>query len=150
MNIQIIPYELDHYPEVFQMMLSLYEDSIQQQQMSEDKIKKTLNIIPSHPQLGKILLFSYKTKIIGYALLINYWSNEYGGNILYVDELFVKSNYRSLGIGSQFFNYLNEHVDNDTVALCLETSPKNKKAQKFYEKNNFEIYENIFYFKELN
>lgn len=150
MNIKIIPYELNHYTEVFQMMLSLYEDSIQQQQMSEDKIKKTLNIIPSHPQLGKILLFSIESKLVGYALLINYWSNEYGGNILYVDELFVKSDYRSLGIGSTFFKYLEQHVDKHTVALCLETSPKNTKAQLFYEKNNFEIYENIFYFKELN
>lgn len=150
MTIKIIPYELTHYQEVFQMMTHLYIDSIQQQEMSEDKIKKTLNIIPTHPQLGKILLFSSSGEIVGYALLINYWSNEYGGNILYVDELFVKANYRSLGIGSTFFNYLEQHVDKHTVALCLETSPHNKKAQAFYEKNNFKIYENIFYFKELN
>lgn len=150
MNFEIIIYSQTYYDELLRMMLKLYEDSIQQQSMSLDKIQKTLNTIPTHPQLGKILLFKQQTTIIGYTLLINYWSNEYGGNILYIDELFVKESYRSKGIGTLFFKHLEKHVDNDTVALCLETTPQNKKAQLFYEKNNFSIYENIFYFKELN
>lgn len=150
MNFEIIDYQPVYKNEVLHMMLALYEDSIQQQQMSPEKIQKTLSIIPSHPQIGKILLFKQQGILIGYALLINYWSNEYGGNILYIDELYVKSDYRSLGIGSAFFSYIEKHVDNSTVALCLETTPQNKKAQSFYKKNKFEIYENIFYFKELN
>lgn len=149
MNFEIIDYQPVYKDDVFHMMLALYEDSIQQQQMSPEKIKKTLSVIPNHPQMGKILLFKHQDTLLGYALLINYWSNEYGGNILYIDELFVKSDYRSLGIGSSFFSYLEKDVDKETVALCLETTPQNKKAQTFYEKNKFEIYENIFYFKEL-
>lgn len=65
---------------------------------------------------------------IGYARLINYWSNEYGGNILYIDELYVKSDYRSLGIQSTLFSYIEQHVNNNTVALCLKTFSQNKKA----------------------
>lgn len=43
---------------------------------------------------------------------------------------------------------VSELEQNDTI--CLETIWQNKKAQLFYEKNNFSIYENIFYFKKLN
>ena len=65
--------------------------------------------------------------------------------MVYVDELFVKESYRSKWISTKFFKYLEQ---NDTI--CLETIWQNKKAQRFYEKNNFSIYENIFYFKKLN
>lgn len=131
MNFEIIDYQPVYKDDVFHMMFALYEDSIQQQQMSPQKINKTLSIIPNNPQMRKILLF-------------NYWSKEYGGNIRYIDELFVKSDYRSLGIGSTFFSYLEKHVDNTTVALCLETTPQNKKAQAFYEKINLK-YMRIFF-----
>ncbi len=126
MNFEIIDYQPVYKSEVIHMMLALYEDSIQQQQMSFEKIQKTLSIIPNHPQLGKILLFKQNKKLLGYALLINYWSNEYGGNILYIDELYLKPDYRRLGIGSFFFSYIEKHVDNNTVAFCLETTPQNK------------------------
>ena len=78
-NFKIIPYIQSNYNELLHMMIKLYKDKIQQQSIS----------------LDKILLFKQHRKIIGYALLINYWSNEYGGDIVYVDELFVKESYRS-------------------------------------------------------
>ena len=78
-NFKIIPYIQSNYNELLHMMIKLYKDKIQQQSIS----------------LDKILLFKQHRNIIGYALLINYWSNEYGGDIVYVDELFVKESYRS-------------------------------------------------------
>lgn len=62
MNFEIIDYQPVYKSEVIHMMLALYEDSIQQQQMSFEKIQKTLSIIPNHPQLGKILLFKQNKK----------------------------------------------------------------------------------------
>lgn len=67
MNFEIINYQPVYKNEVLHMMLALYEDSIQQQQMSPEKIQKTLSIMPSHPQIGKILLFKQQGILIGYA-----------------------------------------------------------------------------------
>lgn len=94
-NFKIIPYIQSNYNELLHMMIKLYKDKIQQQSISLDKIQKNIKHYPIRLQLDKILLFKQHRKIIGYALLINYWSNEYGGDIVYVDELFVKESYRS-------------------------------------------------------
>jgi hypothetical protein len=44
--------------------------------------------------------------LLGYALLIPYWSNEFGGVLLFVDELFVLREVRNRGIGHSFFRFL--------------------------------------------
>ncbi len=34
-------------------------------------------------------MFHEGVQLVGYAILIPYWSNEFGGNLLFIDELFV-------------------------------------------------------------
>lgn len=70
MNFEIIDYRLVYKHNIVHMMFALYEDSIQQQQMSPEKIQKTLSVIPHHSQIGKILLFKHQDNLLGYALLI--------------------------------------------------------------------------------
>jgi ribosomal protein S18 acetylase RimI-like enzyme len=75
--------------------------------------------------------------LLGYALLIPYWSNEFGGVLLFVDELFVLREVRNRGIGHSFFRFLTPDRPFDAVALGLEVSPHNAKARRLYESLGF-------------
>ena len=77
-----------------------------------------------------------------YALLIPYWSNEFGGTIVHVDEMFVAPALRNRGIGRNFFRYLDETRPFDAVALALEVSPTNAGARRLYESLGFTLREN--------
>ena len=49
----------------------------------------------------------------------------------------MKPNYRSSGVGTQFFAYLEANPENDSVAFMLETVMNNENAIRFYKKMGF-------------
>lgn len=82
-----------------------------------------------------IYMLRRDNKNIGYALLVFFWSNEYGGNILTVDELFVKADFRGQGIGTDFFSFIDK-LENK-AAIRLETTPGNLRALEYYKRMGF-------------
>ena len=55
----------------------------------------TIRTLLTEPSRGLIVCFLYRDGPVGYALLIPYWSNEFGGTLLFIDELFVIPQARS-------------------------------------------------------
>ncbi|MCX6665026.1 MAG: GNAT family N-acetyltransferase [Euryarchaeota archaeon] len=119
------------------LMNEFYTEDIYVKNITTEKIKKTFHELKLHPEKGDIFVAEDDAKIIGYALLINYWSNEFGGNILYIDELFIQPAYRGKGIGTKIINYIIEQKINAPVAIQLEVTKQNKKGIKFYKKFGF-------------
>jgi ribosomal protein S18 acetylase RimI-like enzyme len=78
------------------------------------------------------------------------WSNEYGGNIINIDELYIEKKYRSKGIGTDFIKYLVSSNLNTSVAIQLEVLSTNNKARKFYEKIGFLKSQNDYYFLDFS
>ncbi len=72
----------------------------------------------------------------GYALLIKTWSQEAGGPVVWIDELFLLPAYRSRGLGTEFFRYLEQHVP--AAAYRLEVEPENERARALYARLGFE------------
>ena len=85
------------------------------------------------------MLIETDNKIFGYCLLIYYWSNEYGGNILHIDELYLKPEFRGKHIGTDFVLYLLESKFATCKAIELETMPSNERAREFFRKLGFEL-----------
>ncbi len=78
----------------------------------------------------------------GYALLIPYWSNEYGGFLVYVDELYVVAEARCQGVGRGLFPWLRSERPFGAVGILLEVSPQNHRARRLYELLGFTDREN--------
>ena len=105
--------------------------------MSVQKIQSTFDSLTKYPDRGSIVVFEYEKEVVGYALLINFWSNEFGGNILNIDELYIKKEWRSQGVGTGFIKYLMSSKPAGAIALQLEVTPGNHKARKLYTKLGF-------------
>lgn len=110
--------------------------------MTEEKIKRTFEVLSKDPTRGTIIVIEHGDEIIGYAILINFWSNEFGGNIVNVDELYIKEEFRSQGIGTEFIKHVADTKFSNAVALQLEVTPDNDRAYKLYEKLGFKKHEN--------
>jgi GNAT superfamily N-acetyltransferase len=128
--------QIDFYKKMCQ---ALYNDGATQHPMNPEHINRTLLAFETQPYLGEIILFWGEENIVGYASLSNFWSNEWGGNILHIDELFVEENHRGKGITHTFFEWLDQHYKQKNLAqaYALEVSPQNPNAQKLYEKLGF-------------
>ena len=66
----------------------------------------------------------------GYALLSKTFSQEAGGRVVWLEELFVLPEYRGRGIGRAFFAYLHEHIP--AARYRLEAEPENAGALRLY------------------
>lgn len=127
---------------VSQLIESLYNEDPGIKLMTEDKIRNTFDKLRLTPELGTILVIETDNNIAGYSILINFWSNEFGGNILFIDELYIKKEFRGQGIGTNFIKHLKDTKYNNAVALQLHVTPNNPGARKLYESLGFHRHKN--------
>jgi ribosomal protein S18 acetylase RimI-like enzyme len=143
-------YRTDDFEALVEMVLGLYsKDSSKHTRMTEAKVALTVERLTAENNPGRLYIFEKAGATVGYCILNRFWSNEFSGNILYVDELFVSSAHRGSGMGEQFFRFIETNPENDFVAFMLETTPDNEKAINFYQRIGFETHHNHMMFKYL-
>lgn len=134
---------------VARLIKRLYRDDPGEKTMVQKKIYNTFDLFSEHPDFGEIMVFEHENKLVGYAILINYLSNEYGGIVTVIDELFVQKKSRGKGIGTNFINYLVQSKFGNSVAIQLEVSPHNNRARALYERLGFKLSPNHTFNLEL-
>ena len=122
---------------VLSMMQALYAEDEPASEADFRRFPATIDLVLREPGRGRIILFRESGSLVGYALLIPYWSNEFGGTLLFVDELYVNPEARSRGIGRRFFELLSNEPPFAAVAIALEVSPRNTRARALYESLGF-------------
>ena len=123
--------------DVLRMMQGLYAEDDPGTGVDVSRFPLTIVRLLTDPTLGRIVLFKKGDAVCGYAILIPYWSNEFGGNLVFVDELFVDQAFRGQGIARSFLAFLAEQRPFRAVALALEVSPRNERARSLYESLGF-------------
>ncbi|MBC7485491.1 MAG: GNAT family N-acetyltransferase [Cytophagaceae bacterium] len=136
--------------QVEDMILNLYSNDGKETNdyMSRKKIRPTLDRALTHPDSLRVEVFKEQQQIIGYALLYSFWSNEYGGMVLTLDELYVAPLFRSRGISSTYIDKLQDQKSS-YVLLALEVMPGNEKAKSLYTRLGFEENRRMFMNKKV-
>lgn len=142
MNIKYRQFRPSDGEVVAELIQDLYQQDPSDRPMLPQKITATFDSLTSHPDRGCILVIEHENEIAGYSIIINFWSNEFGGNVSFIDELYIKKEFRAKGIGTDFIKYLAENKFGNAVALRLEVTPQNKKARKLYESIGFKLHKN--------
>ena len=101
----------------------------------EENIYKTFDELMNSETYAQCYIFEKDEKKVGYALLAKTFSQEAGGEVLWIDEIYIAPEYRSQGIGSEFFEYLKSNYD--VARLRLEFCPSNQKAIEMYKCHGF-------------
>ena len=55
---------------------------------------------------SKLFMIEFNKEIVGYGNIALTYSIEAGGNVVLLEELFIKPNYRNLGIGKEYFSFI--------------------------------------------
>jgi len=126
-----------HELQVLGMMRELYADEGPASNADPGKFPSTIDRLLAEPSRGRVVLFMQDDLVCGYGLLIPYWSNEFGGILLFVDELVVEKEFRRQGIARAFFAFVERERPFDAVALALEVVPENSRARALYESMGF-------------
>jgi len=123
--------------EVIEMMKALYAEDPFAPHARHDQFPRTLHHLLAYPAAGRVVLFLEQNAIRGYALLIPFWSNEFGGNVVVIDEIYVQPASRNRGIARAFFTFVADEKPFNAIALGLEVSPDNHAASRLYTSLGF-------------
>ena len=144
MDVKFRPFNHNDSSELREMIFSLYSEDPDGGKVKEENISGTIRELTANSHKGTITIFETEGEVIGYAILIFFWSNEYGGDILHIDEIYVKPSWRGKGIASDFINGYMDKVK----AIWLEVIPTNEKAMRFYKKLGFKETKNTWLIKK--
>ena len=74
-------------------------------------------------------------KIIGYAVTAKSYATEFGGECIWLEDIFIKEKYRGRGVGSKFIRHVKK-IYPDKI-LRLESEADNVPALKIYKQFGF-------------
>jgi ribosomal protein S18 acetylase RimI-like enzyme len=131
---------------VVALCLALYTEDPSIVPVGEAKVRRTLALFRARPDRGLVAVLEVDGSTAGYALLVPWWSNELGGEVCLVDELYVAPEARGRGLATELLRTLaggTGPFPNRFVALQLEVTPGNHRARALYERLGFEPMRNL-------
>lgn len=96
---------------------------------------------------AEAFIFEQETEIAGYGLIAKTYSQEAGGTVIWIEEIYIKEKFRNKGLGSEFINYVKENIP--AKRYRLETEPENLKAQELYKRQGFKHLEYVNYYLDI-
>ena len=105
----------------------------------EAEVRAALTRLLDDESLGRVWLIESAGAAAGYLVLTFGYSLEFRGRDAFVDELFVGSQFRGLGLGRRALEFAEEACRSLGIrALHLEVERSNVWAQSLYRKAGFE------------
>jgi len=122
------------------MSMALYGDAAAEIGITASQVHATLDRFRAEPLRGRALVLDSRGTLAGFSLLASFWSNELGGEVCVIDELYLKEEWRGCGHATSLIEALK--TDRSLwplppVAFELEVSPKNPDARRLYERLGF-------------
>lgn len=90
---------------------------------------------------GFVLGYMFETdgKPSGYAIVSLKFETEVGGIAAWIEELFVEEEFRSNGIGKEFFEFLKKELSGRIKRIRLEVGEENLGAIRLYKNLGFDF-----------
>ena len=137
MNYTIRPMLRDDAPYVIDMMRVFYASPAVLSNGSEEIFRNDVeNCVNDSPYLEGYIIEDGQ-KILGYGMIAKSFSTEFGKPCMWIEDLYLKDDYRGMGLGSKFLNFIAEKYPD--AILRLEVEEENERAIKTYRKCGFEV-----------
>ena len=92
------------------------------------------NCLNNSPYLEGFV-FIAENKVIGYGMLAKSFSTEFGGECIWIEDIYLEEEFRGQGRGSKFIQYVKEKYF-DKI-LRIEAERDNERALETYKKQGF-------------
>ena len=124
-------------PQILEMMRVFYASDAVFTNGSEEIFQADItNCVNDSPYLEGYV-FEDGDTIQGYAMLAKSFSTEFGKPCMWIEDIYLKDEYRGLGIGSRFLKFIESKYPE--AILRLEVEEDNHRALHVYQKCGFEV-----------
>lgn len=119
-----------------EMVNEFYNSEAVLHSVDENNFINTFSELIKSDVYTECFIIEYHDKIVGYTLVSKTYSQESGGMVLLIEEIYINEKFRSKGIGKEIFDFLKTRYSSYS-RVRLEVEISNKKAIKLYEKLGF-------------
>jgi ribosomal protein S18 acetylase RimI-like enzyme len=127
------------FEEVLSMMLAFYASDALLVHPSETVLRKTLSDAMADGPYLRGYGFEEDGVLAGYGMVAMSYSTEVGGLCAWIEDIYIRPQYRGKGYGTGFLKFVKEQYENRVVRIRLEAEPENETAMAVYRKAGFEI-----------
>ena len=103
----------------------------------DDSICRTFSEIMSGSPYADAYIYEYNGEVAGYSLLAFTYSNEAGGLVLWIEEVYILPKYQGRGFGKELLKFLEATYKDKVARIRLEVEDSNQGAVKLYRKLGF-------------
>lgn len=123
-----------------------YIEAAKRPYLQKRTYKESIKAINLHFKKANIYVVIIGNKIVGFIIV----RLRYNGRDLYLDELWLKSNYQRRGIGRSFMNFIENRYKKDGIkSITLIAGKKPGAAFGFYKKLKFKVVDNLVLMKKI-
>jgi len=139
---RIRPFEDRDLDDVLRMVRELFVEDPSPHSPGDSNVRRTLGVITDERR-GAVWIADdgEGTPPFGYMFLTKAWSNELGGDLVFIDELWVEPARRCRGIGTALLEHAIA-MTKGAVAFELEVTRTNARARALYERLGFRPLQN--------
>ena len=134
------PIEEKDRPIYLAMCRKFYDSDAVLEPVSDENFRKTFDLLLAGTPFASAFVFEEGEEVVGYALLARTWSQEAGGEVIWIEEIYLEPSARGKGYGSAFFRFLEEEYAPEAKRFRLEVEEENEGAVALYERLGFEFF----------
>ena len=125
------------------MAKDFYSSPAVLENIPEENITRSFIEFTGGTPFGDAFIFEENGDVIGYGVLAYTYSQEAGGKVVWLEEIYVCRECRGRGLGSEFIDFVLEKIP--AKRYRLETEPENEDAARLYIRKGFELFEYVNY-----
>ncbi len=129
-------YQHSDYNVVVGMFREFYSSSAVLHSINSSNFDNTLLAVESSSPYVQLLVIEQCQQVVGYVLLSLTYSNEAGGIVVLIEELYVTASYRNKGLGRLVLDYIIRHYP-QARRFRLEACKDNSGAIALYQRMGF-------------
>ena len=118
--------------QVIEMSGALYRSGAALHPIPDAQISRTFDVVMGGSPFAALYIAEQDGQTAGYALLAYTYSNEAGGLVVWIEELYIKPQYRGGGFGSQMLSFIEREHAGRAARIRLEVDSSNEGAKRLY------------------
>ena len=126
-----------------EMARDFYSSPAVLENIPEENIISSFDLFLEGTPYGDAFIFESEGQTVGYGTLAYTHSQEAGGKVVWIEEIYIKKEHRGKGFGSEFLEFVKESIP--AKRYRLETEPENERAAALYRRHGFEHFEYVNY-----
>jgi len=117
----------------FELSHALHNSDAVLFEVSDEAFNKTFDLVMEKSPYAAAYIIEEENEAAGFGLLTFSYSNEMGGLIVWLEELYIKEKFRNKGLGKEFLEFLKNEYSDKAAYIRLEVTDSNKDARRLYE-----------------